>query len=151
MKYLKKFENKEPVKKVEYYDNGNIQSVSYKLNGEVHREDGPAYQTWFENGQKRAKYYYIDGKINRVDGPAFQNWYENGQQESEQYIINDLLHREDGPAYQEWSENGQLKHEEYYIDGDDYKRENWLEELKKMNSPYYDNQKMLYDAEKYNL
>ena len=103
MKYLKTFENNEPKKIVVYYGNGNIYYIKYKLNDKYHRENGPAYQEWYKNGQK----YY------------------------ESYIINGKLHREDGPAYQIWYENGQKRVETYYLNSIEYKREDWLNKLKK--------------------
>jgi fido (protein-threonine AMPylation protein) len=50
----------------------------WRLNGEYHREDGPAIEN--NNGYKA---WYINGKFHRVDGPAiiFLNslhWYLNG-------------------------------------------------------------------------
>ena len=123
MKYLNMFENKEPEKIVKYHDNGNIKSVLYKINGNYHREDGPAYQSWYENGEKNVDFYYR----------------------------NDKLHREDGPAYQVWNGNGEKFSEFYYLNDNQYNREKWLEKLKEMDSQYYKEQQMLYDMEKYNL
>jgi len=66
-------------------DNGN---KYWCLNGERHREDGPAVE--FANG---TKLWYRNGKLHREDGPAGEYatggkyWYRNGK-----------LHREDGPA-----------------------------------------------------
>ena len=51
MIYLKKFENIQPEKSVKYYENGNIETIKYFLNGKYHREDGPAIQKWQENGE----------------------------------------------------------------------------------------------------
>jgi hypothetical protein len=73
------------------------------LNGQRHREDGPAIE--WSNGTKE---WYLNGKIHRVDGPAsecasgFKSWWLNGKR-----------HREDGPAIEyangekEWWLNGQ--------------------------------------------
>ena len=64
------------------------ESVEYKLNGRLHREDGPAIE--FVYGKKE---WYRDGKLHREDGPAIEfadgskKWYRDGE-----------LHREDGPA-----------------------------------------------------
>jgi len=58
------------------------------LNGQFHREDGPAvifpdgYQAWFRNGERH-----------RGDGPAVS--HPDGSQE---WWLNGKLHREDGPA-----------------------------------------------------
>jgi hypothetical protein len=62
------------------------------LNGQYHREDGPALE--LDDGS--SKYWYLNGKRHRDDGPAVELddgtkfWYLNGK-----------LHREDGPAM-EW-------------------------------------------------
>ena len=58
------------------------------LNGQYHREDGPAII--YADG---AQYWYLNDQLHREDGPAIiyadgsQSWYLNGQ-----------YHREDGPA-----------------------------------------------------
>ena len=80
--------------KVEVSDNG---SKSWFLNGERHREDGPAFEC-----ADGTKFWYLNGKLHREDGPAVEHtggtkcWYLNGQR-----------HREDGPAV-EWA--GGTKH-----------------------------------------
>ena len=53
MKYIKEFENKNTLKKVEYQHNGKKYYEYYFMNDEYHREDGPAYQVWYKNGQKK--------------------------------------------------------------------------------------------------
>jgi len=72
------------------------------LNGQLHREDGPAVER--ANGSRS---WYLNGKIHREDGPAVEfadgvrSWWINGE-----------LHREDGPAVElangvcEWYLNG---------------------------------------------
>jgi len=79
------------------------------LNGEYHREDGPAVE--YANGYKA---WYLNGKRHRGDGPAVEGangykacWYLNGKR-----------HREDGPAveyasgYKAWYLNGMILTEE---------------------------------------
>jgi hypothetical protein len=58
------------------------------LNGECHREDGPAHE--YPDGTKE---WYLNGKYHRVDGPAIE--YANG---SKLWYLNGKPHREDGPA-----------------------------------------------------
>ena len=58
------------------------------LNGQRHREDGPAVE--FPNG---TKYWYLNGKSHREDGPAVE--YPSG---TKFWYINGQRHREDGPA-----------------------------------------------------
>jgi hypothetical protein len=58
------------------YSNGD---KYWYLNGEYHREDGPAIE--YSNGSKE---WYLNGKCHRVDGPACEYskgdkyWYLNG-------------------------------------------------------------------------
>jgi hypothetical protein len=58
------------------------------LNGELHREDGPAIEC--ANGTKR---WYQNDKRHREDGPAVE--YADG---SKIWYLNSKRHREDGPA-----------------------------------------------------
>jgi len=61
----------------------------WKLNGVLHREDGPAME--FVSGTKK---WYINGLIHRENGPAVEQndgiseWYKQGKR-----------HRIDGPAW----------------------------------------------------
>ena len=67
--------------------------TEWKLNGKLHREDGPADE--WANGTKD---WYINGKLHREGGPACE--YADG---SKSWYINGKLHREDGPA-EEWAD-----------------------------------------------
>ena len=86
-----------PIKTVDTYG-----TITYKLGGKRHREDGPAVE--FANGDK---FWYKNGECHREDGPAIERtngsteWYRNGK-----------LHREDGPAV-EWA-NGD---KEWWLNG----------------------------------
>ena len=74
----------------------------YRLNGELHREDGPAVDSG-----KGDQWWFRHNLLHREDGPAVTHasgskwWYQKGQ-----------LHREDGPAYEgadgtkAWYRNG---------------------------------------------
>jgi len=58
------------------------------LNGEFHREDGPAIE--YASG---TKFWYLNGKHHREDGPAVE-WADGDKS----WYLNGKLHREDGPA-----------------------------------------------------
>jgi len=50
---IKLFENfNESEVKIYHWNNGQKRVEWWKLNGKLHREDGPAFQYWYENGQK---------------------------------------------------------------------------------------------------
>jgi hypothetical protein len=78
------------------------------LNGELHREDGPAIEA--ANG---TKHWCLNGKLHREDGPAVER--ANG---TKQWFLNGKLHREDGPAIEaadgskQWCLNGELHRED---------------------------------------
>lgn len=90
--------------------------IEYRLNGKLHREDGPAYHDWGTN-----ECWFYDNKLHREDGPAeswsgTERWYRHGQLHrvggpaviynnpdfahygDQEWWQNDELHREDGPA-----------------------------------------------------
>lgn len=81
------------------------------LNGELHREDGPALE--WRNG---SRWWYSHGRLHREDGPAVERadgtkeWFVNGLRHRDagpalvrpgglrHWYRNNKLHREDGPA-----------------------------------------------------
>ena len=75
---------------VKVFTSGN--KVWY-LNGEQHREDGPAVEH-----TSGSKYWYLNGKQHREDGPAIE-----GANGTKHWYLNGKLHREDGPAI-EWAD-----------------------------------------------
>ena len=108
-------------------------------------------ENFYKNGQKKYEKWYLNGKLHREDGPSIQYWYSNGQKRFEDWYLNGESHREDGPAYQSWYPNGQKEYEVWYLNGKEYSRENWINQLKKIGSPHYEEQVALYNAEKYNI
>lgn len=72
--------------------------IEYRLNGILHREDGPAREWAVGN-----KAWYVDGKCHRSDGPAIE--WADGDKE---WRVDGNRHRLDGPAveyasgYKEW-------------------------------------------------
>ena len=73
------------------------------LNGQLHREDGPAIER-----ADGSRWWYLNGKVHREDGPAVElangvcEWYLNGK-----------FHREDGPAIER--SNGDRS---WWVDGE---------------------------------
>ena len=108
---------------ISYYSDGLISEVSYFLNGIRHRDQAPAIQTFYNNGKKSSELYYINNRLHREDGPAIAYWYEDGSLNSEEYHINGLLHRENAPAKIRYLLNGRYEYVKYYINGQVY-REN---------------------------
>jgi antitoxin component YwqK of YwqJK toxin-antitoxin module len=112
--------------KNKYYDNGNIWIERYYLNGELHRENGPALIHYDENGNKYRQAYYISGNPHRED---YIRYYENGNIIDKSYYLNGKRHREDGPAFIRYHENGNVLYEHYYLNGKVLTKEKWYSKL----------------------
>jgi hypothetical protein len=84
---------------VKVYTNG---TKSWWLNGQRHREDGPAIENI--DGTKS---WFLNGKRHREDGPAIES--SDG---TKSWWLNNKRHREDGHAV-EWS-NGD---KDWYLNG----------------------------------
>jgi len=61
-------------------------NTCWRLNGEYHREDGPAIER-----ASGTKCWYVNGQLHRVDGPACE--YANG---SKSWYINGVDYTEEG-------------------------------------------------------
>jgi hypothetical protein len=77
-------------------------TARWRLNGKLHREDGPAVE-WADGD----KSWWLNGKRHREDGPAVV--YATG---TKVWYVNGLRHREDGPAV-EWADG----RKSWYLDG----------------------------------
>jgi hypothetical protein len=62
--------------------------TSHKVNGKLHRVDGPAVE--WSNGDKE---WWVNDKLHRLDGPAIE--WANGDKS---WWVNGDIHRLDGPA-----------------------------------------------------
>jgi hypothetical protein len=82
------------------------------LNGERHREDGPACEWAFGTTE-----WYIKGKHHREDGPAVES-----QDGTRGWFLHGERHREDGPAleyasgHKQWHLNGEEVDPEIIVD-----------------------------------
>jgi len=82
------------------------------VNGERHREDGPACEWAFGTTE-----WYIKGKHHREDGPAVES-----QDGTRGWFLHGERHREDGPAleyasgHKQWHLNGEEVDPEIIVD-----------------------------------
>lgn len=88
---------------IQYRDN-DICMFCYKVNNNLHREDGPAYCIYHYEGKnkrktKQVEQYYYNSLLHRLDGPAHIHYNKIGEIETERWYKDNLLHRLDGPAY----------------------------------------------------
>ena len=92
--------------KVKVYEN----KTCWFLNGERHREDGPAKE--WDDGTKE---WFLNGKYHRVDGPA-REWVSG----SKEWLLNGKYHREDGPAI-EWDDGTKY----WWLNGKKFTEDEW--------------------------
>jgi uncharacterized protein len=120
---------------VEFYENDVITYLKYYKNGNLHREDGPAFIKHYPDASVEYEMYYLNGTKHREDGPAIIHYYinskrfnadgsfsiefNNGFIELETYYIDGKRHREDGPAMIGYYQNNMnTKFLSYYINGE---------------------------------
>ena len=85
-------------------------------NGDLHREDGPA----FIQGDGGSIIWYLNGFIHRKDGPAIE--YISG---TKLWYINGKRHREDGPAIEYFSGA-----EDWYLNGIEYTKKQYKKKIR---------------------
>ena len=99
--------------KCKTYSNG---TKEWYLNGELHREDGPAVEHL--DGTKE---WYLNGELHREEGPAYEN--PDG---TKAWCLNGKYHREGGPAIEH-----STGHKEWWLNGEEVDPETlvdlWLE------------------------
>jgi antitoxin component YwqK of YwqJK toxin-antitoxin module len=114
----KRFHHKTGHSVISYNEAGSASHEEYYMNGEYHRENGPAIIGYYnENGSIQSEKYYMNGKLHREDGPAVISYHINGHITYDKYFINGKYHREDGPSIICYHEDGSIKYEKYYIHG----------------------------------
>jgi hypothetical protein len=84
------------------------------LNGELHRDDGPAFENIYGD-----KHWFLNGKRHQKDGPAIE--FADG---SKAWYLNGELHRVDGPAIE--YPNGDKS---WFLNDINYSQEEWFEKL----------------------
>ena len=56
--------------------------------GQLHRENGPAYESYYPTGQLADAEWYLDGKRHREDGPAVTHYTSDGSLTGDDYYLN---------------------------------------------------------------
>lgn len=78
----------------------------YNEDGQLHRENGPASQSFYPDGRIRFEEWHLNGVLTRADGPAITWWYPNGNVESEQVFLDGVRCCIDGhPSLVSYFEN----------------------------------------------
>lgn len=101
-------------------------TTTWRLNGELHREGGPAIEN--SNGDYS---WYKNGKLHREDGPAFKKVFVGVEACGyEAWYLEGQLHRLDGPAFEYDDGNPS-----WYIDGEELTKEEFDKRTCKVKSP----------------
>ena len=125
----------EPTLKEIFYTDGSIKWQEWLLNGERHRDDGPAVIIYRQildeqsytksNGSILRQAWWLNGERHRSDGPALIGYRANGSILRQIWYLNDKRHREDGPAEIVYyparepngSGRGSIYGQEWYLNG----------------------------------
>lgn len=89
------------------------------VNGEKHREDGPALSKW-SSGELTLEEWYTNDKKHRDGGPAVSIW-ELGKLATQQWYETGKLHRTDGPAQVKYATSSMAQHDTWYLNGEHYR------------------------------
>lgn len=98
--------------------NGYIQHT-WKVNGELHKEDGPAKFLTTKNGRVISEEWYIHGKRHRDhDLPAFIQYYNTNEVVEQSWYKNGVRTRDNNqPAFIRYYRNGHIMEQMMYKDG----------------------------------
>ena len=78
-----------------YYEDGSLRHVQWRVNGEYHRVDGPAYIWYYKNGSIGSEHWFVDDEYHRIDGPAIILYNEYGLIEDAQWWVNNIFINDD--------------------------------------------------------
>jgi hypothetical protein len=101
-----------------YHECGKIIAIDkWVVNGELHREDGPALKKYSHNGTLIVQNWAIDGFLHRETHPASIWYYDAGTIERMRWFKQGVLHRKKGPADIRFKKNGEITSETWAING----------------------------------
>ena len=84
------------------------------------------YEKVHVNGRLRSRKYKLNGVLHRTDGPAWEQWDDDGRLFSRSFWVNDELHRTDGPAWEEWDKKGRFIYREFWINNEELTEKDFL-------------------------
>jgi hypothetical protein len=96
-------------------DNGDT-IISYYLNDQLDREDGPAVVRASRVGGGVTERWYHQDRLHRADGPAQITIFSDGRR-AEYYYADGLKHRIGGPAFVGYHPDGTVAQEHWYRRG----------------------------------
>ena len=73
-------------KYTEYNSDGSINYIVYRKDAKMHREDGSAF-TVYNDEEIRSEAYYVNGTPSRASGPARIDYYDDGTVEKETFFV----------------------------------------------------------------
>ena len=112
-----------------YRRSGCVKNMMWYLNGEAHREDGPAYILYQSSGEISVTQWWLNGRLHRTDGPANAGFKISGKMDFEGWYLNGKLHRTDGPAHIIYNPSVDIIfHSFWYLYGKEIFPFQWLKE-----------------------
>ncbi len=133
-----------PAHQAAFRFDGTLRGENWRVDGKLHREDGPAIREYRRNGSLKAEHWFREGNRFRVNGPGAVMYREDGSVSWECHTFRDGVwqdgqpsfikrardghvtrhewnegnrHRVDGPAVIDYHSDGTVKRERWFIDG----------------------------------
>ena len=85
------------------YRDGSLWYEKYELNGDYHREDGPAFIEYNRDGSIHWESYWSNDERHREDGPAWINYHRDGSLRKESYYLNNKAYNK--KDYEAWQQD----------------------------------------------
>ena len=93
-----------------YYNNSNF---LHNLNGPAYI----VFEYFDGNLTKMEERYFVNGNLHKEEGPAIIEYYLNGRIKYEVYYCYNMIHNSIGPAHIRYSAIGEIISKNYFING----------------------------------
>jgi len=107
---------------VTYYDDVDQHEESWKVNGELHNDDGPANTQIIYKEELKIVSWYAHGKLHRKNKPAVKVYKLDNKLDNElikeEWHHHGMRHRIDGPAYMLYRNNGENFRSMWFMRGE---------------------------------
>ena len=107
-------------------DDGVAVEEHWRLDGKLHRTDGPAIRKWVVDGEEWEEHWYLDGQLHRTNGHASYKYLDDRSTPiygpdiwEKRWVVKGKLHRTNGPAIviKDEHEYDEVLEKHWYIDG----------------------------------
>jgi len=77
-----------PEVREKFSSNGRLMEREFWMDGELHRDDGPAVEVWDSQGHLIYRTFWVNGEVHNTTGPAVEVWHSNGCLDDSEFYVN---------------------------------------------------------------